>query len=109
MLIYDFRTIGNNLLAIRKKIGLTQTEVAEKAGLSDRTYADIERGEVNMIIGTFLSICNALNITPDDVLTQKEYSSQEEKEEIIKLLEHCSAKEKETALHLLSVYLHSLN
>ena len=52
MLIFDTRKIGNNLLSVRKKAGLTQAEVAEAAGLSDRTYADIERGSVNMKIET---------------------------------------------------------
>ena len=39
MLIQDFRMIGNRLLAIRKRAGLTQAEVAELAGLADRTNA----------------------------------------------------------------------
>ena len=43
MLIHNTRDIGGKLLSIRKKAGLTQSELAEKAGLSDRTYADIER------------------------------------------------------------------
>ena len=42
MLIHDFQAIGNKLLTIRKKVGLTQAEVAEAAGLADRTYADID-------------------------------------------------------------------
>ena len=61
MLVFDFGTIGNKLLSIRKKAGLTQSEVAEKANLSDRTYADIERGTVNMRIETILKICEALH------------------------------------------------
>ena len=56
MLIYDFRAIGNRLLAIRRRQGLTQAEVAEAAGLADRTYADIERGTVNMRLETILRI-----------------------------------------------------
>lgn len=36
MLISDLRVIGNNLLAVRKKLGMTQMEVAEAAGLADR-------------------------------------------------------------------------
>lgn len=64
MLIFDMRAIGNKLLAIRKKTGLTQAEVAEAAGLSDRTYADIERDSVNMRTETNLKICEALHITP---------------------------------------------
>ena len=53
MLISDLRVIGNNLLAVRKKLGMTQMEVAEAAGLADRTYADIERGSVNMRLEPF--------------------------------------------------------
>ena len=72
MLIYDFSDIGNKLLAIRKRAGLTQVEVAEAAGLSNRTYADIERGTVNMRIETILRICDALHITPDEILTKED-------------------------------------
>ena len=60
MLIYDFKKIGNRLLKIRKKQGFTQSEVAESAGMSDRTYADIERSNVNMRVETLLQICNAV-------------------------------------------------
>ena len=42
MLVLDIREIGNKLLAIRKRMGMTQVEVAEAAGLSSRTYADID-------------------------------------------------------------------
>ena len=36
MLLLDTREIGNKLLAIRKKYGMTQNEVAEASGLSNR-------------------------------------------------------------------------
>ncbi len=109
MLIMDFHMIGNKLLAIRKKNGFTQAEIAEAAGLSDRTYADIERGTVNMRIETLLKICNALHITPDDVLTEENISLAVQQADLIYQLELCSHKERETALRLLSVYLHSLH
>lgn len=108
MLIFDFKAIGNKLLAIRKKTGMTQSEVAEAAGLSDRTYADIERGTVNMRIETILRICKALQITPDDILTEENYTLSEQQTALIEQLNSCSPREKETALLLLSVYLHSL-
>lgn len=56
MLVFDFRKIGGKLLAVRKRLGLTQMEVAEAAGMSDRAYADIERGLVNMRVETVLRI-----------------------------------------------------
>ena len=74
MLIFNLHTIGNKLLTIRKRMGMTQSEVAEAAGLSDRTYADIERGTVNMRTETILRICNVLHITPDEILTEENTS-----------------------------------
>lgn len=107
MLIYNFHAIGNRLLSVRKRIGMTQAEVAEAAGLADRTYADIERGTVNMRMETLLRICNVLHITPDDILTEKEQPSNATEEEIIALLKASSPHEKETALKILKVYLQS--
>ncbi len=109
MLIFDFRAIGNKLLAIRKKAGLTQSEVAEAANLSDRTYADIERGTVNMRIETVLKICEALHITPDAVLTEDNPNLSAKQAGLIEELDKCTLQQKETALELLGVYLRSLS
>ena len=109
MLIFDLHTIGNKLLTIRKRMGMTQAEVAEAAGLSDRTYADIERGTVNMRTETILRICNVLHITPDEVLTEENASLSSRQAELWERLNACNPKDKETALQLLSVYLKSLD
>lgn len=108
MLIFDKIAIGNKLLAIRKRTGMTQAEVAEAAGLSDRTYADIERGTVNMRVETLLHICESLHISPDEILTEENTSLQQKREEVLAKLETRSPSERETALELLSVYLQSL-
>ena len=109
MLIFDLRTIGNKLLTVRKRMGMTQAEVAEAAGLSDRTYADIERGSVNMRTETILRICNVLHITSDEVLTEERISLTAQQTELWERLNSCSPKDKETALQLLSVFLKSLD
>lgn len=109
MLIFDLNAIGNKLLAIRKRSGLTQAEVAEAAGLSDRTYADIERGSVNMRTETMLRICNVLHITPDEVLTEESNSITHKQAELWERLNACNPKDKETAMQLLSVYLRSVS
>ena len=59
-------------------------------------------------IETILRICKALNITPDDILTEENLSLTEEQSELFEQLNACTPKEKETALRLLSVYLQSL-
>lgn len=109
MLVFDLHQIGNKLLAVRKRMGLTQAEVAEAAGLSDRTYADIERGTVNMRTETILRICSVLHITPDEVLTNNKTSLYAHQAELLERLNACNPKDRETALQLLSVYLKSLD
>lgn len=108
MLVFDFHIIGNKLLSIRKRLGLTQADVAEAAGLSDRTYADIERGTVNMRIETILRICSVLHITPDEILTVDNTSAVMKQTELIERLNACNPKDRETALQLLETYLKSL-
>ena len=108
MLIYNFTTIGNKLYALRKRMGMTQAEVAEAAGVADRTYADIERGTVNMRVETALKICETLHITPDEILTEDSPSITSRQDELWQRLNACSPKDKETVLSLLAVYLQSL-
>lgn len=107
MLVYNLHNIGNNLYNIRKSKGLTQIEVAEKAMLSDRTYADIERGSVTMRVDSLLKICEALHITPNDILVSGNTINITE-QNITEAIKDCSDNEKETALKLLSVYIDSL-
>ena len=91
----------------RKKTGMTQNEVADAAGLSDRTYADIERGTVNMRVETLLRICNVLHITPDDVLTDENISLEIQKNELLEQLSTCSPQDQKFALQILSLYIQS--
>ena len=108
MLIFDLNRIGNQLYTIRKSAGLTQAYVAEAAGLSDRTYADIERGSVNMRTESVLRICKALQITPNDIFTVTT-SDELHAQDVFARLAKCKTKEQQTALRLLSVYLDSLS
>lgn len=108
MLIYDFRKIGNRMLMIRKRLGLTQSELAEIAGVSDRTYADIERGTVNMRVETALRICEVLHVTPNEIFTEEETPLDIKQEELLEKLNSCTPQQKETALKILSAYLDSL-
>lgn len=109
MLVYNLNTIGNRLYALRKRMGMTQAELAEAAGLSDRTYADIERGSVNMRLETLLRICDALYITPDRILTKDCASHENCHALMIQRLNDCNPKDKATAFRLLEVFFDSLS
>jgi len=108
MLIFDLKVIGEKFYQIRTQKLMSRLDVAEAAGLSDRTYADIERGAVNMRLETILRICQALHITPDDVLTEEAPSRQHRQGELWARLSSCSPQHQDTAMELLSVYLDSL-
>ena len=108
MFIGDTRQLGLRLLAARKRMGLTQAAAAEAAGLSDRAYADIERGTANMRVETLLRICGALHLTPDELLVTDDGPADIQEETILRRLSECSPGEKKTALTLVQVYLDSL-
>lgn len=46
------KTLATTLRQTRKKKGLTQKQVAEKCGISDRSIRDAEHGTVNLKIDT---------------------------------------------------------
>ena len=108
MFVYNLTKIGDKLYNIRKKAGLTQMEVAIAADLSERTYADIERGSANMRVITLMRICEALHITPNEILTDQEPAAPVEKEAVLHRLDTRPLQEQMTALRLLDVYLQSL-
>ena len=57
---------------------------------------------------TTLRICQALRITPDEILTTENTSLVSRREELLERLDKCLPREKETALALLETYLCSL-
>lgn len=109
MLLFDKQAIGNKLFSARKRLGMTQLELAVAADLSERGYADIERGETNMRVGTLLKLCQTLHVTPDEILTDAADEHAPTMNDMMERLASCPSKDRETALKLLEVYLQSLN
>ena len=63
------KTIGERLREARDKKGLTQAEVAKKAGMGTNRYAIIERGEAeNVTINKLENIVEALGVKSSDIL-----------------------------------------
>ncbi len=58
----EIKIICDQIKDSRKKIGLTQTDLAEKAGLSQQTISFVEQGYVNISIRTLKKIAGALNL-----------------------------------------------
>jgi transcriptional regulator with XRE-family HTH domain len=107
-LVFDKAEIGNRLLQVRKQAGYTQAEVADKSNISERAYADIERGTKNMRIETLCKICETLKITPDYLLVENyEENLSKTQEEMMLRLNDCTPKEKDLLLKIMAVYLDS--
>jgi len=52
----------------RKSMKLTQAEVAQKAGISENHYAQIERAEKNPSTSNFSNIVKAIGISSAEIL-----------------------------------------
>ncbi|MCL5675757.1 MAG: helix-turn-helix transcriptional regulator [Patescibacteria group bacterium] len=61
--------IAKRIKEIRIKKGLTQSEVAKKAGLDGNSYAKIERGLTKPLGVTLVKICKALGVKSSEILS----------------------------------------
>jgi len=60
--------VASNLRRLRKKLGISQEDLAEKCGLH-RTYVGaIERSERNITLQTLEKLAESLGVSPQDLL-----------------------------------------
>lgn len=75
--------IGNTIIKNRKLKKITQTELADILGVSNRTVINWETGKCLPDYSLLLPLCNALDITINELLTEKKESNSKTTEEII--------------------------
>lgn len=61
-------TIGKRVSRIRKTLGLTQEEIAEKIGITQSLYSAYERGRLKLSAEMAAQIAHALGVTSDEIL-----------------------------------------
>ncbi|MGN1210969.1 MAG: helix-turn-helix transcriptional regulator [Candidatus Cryptobacteroides sp.] len=64
----DNNSIKENISRRRKELGLSQSDVAEKIGLSRNSYRNIEKGTTRLISDVATLIADALDTTLEDLL-----------------------------------------
>lgn len=64
----DLIKIGRYIAGKRKEIGLTQKQIAEKLGKSDKSVSKWERGICLPDVSVYLELCDILNITINEFL-----------------------------------------
>ena len=64
------KTIGTNVRNYRKRMGISQEELGDLAGM-DRTYVgSVERGERNISALNIEKLAKALKVRPENLLTK---------------------------------------
>ena len=64
--------IGQAVRSRRKNAGMTQADLASKAGIVQSFVGQIERAERNMTVGVLADVAEALNVEPADLLRDVE-------------------------------------
>lgn len=64
----NYTLVGIRLRAVRLKREYTQEYVAERAGISAQHCSGIECGNAKVSLPALIRLCNALDVTPDEIL-----------------------------------------
>jgi transcriptional regulator with XRE-family HTH domain len=63
-----FKDLGARLARARKAGGLTQTELAERLGIAQQTFAHYEVGRLRVSVALLLEMAHELRFSLDDML-----------------------------------------
>ena len=64
----DYAAMGGRIRYARLAAGLSQSELAERCGLSVSFLGHIERGSRKMSLETLVAVCEALTLSADSLL-----------------------------------------
>ena len=96
--------LGKRVRELRKKRGLTQEQLAEKANVDVKFLGNIERGTENPTVGTLQKLAGALAVKAHQILSF-EHEIQGERllrRRITQILDKCDEKELHTIFKLVS-------
>lgn len=91
----DYALLGQRIASLRTKKGLTQEKLSEMAGITNNYLSNIERSRSIPSLETLMSLCAALDVTPNHILigtddTMPEYLLND----ITSLLSECTPRER---------------
>lgn len=70
----EFRYVAANVAMLRRQLGLTQEQLAERVGIDITALSRIERGTVNFTFRTFLDLAKALRVAPATLLKHTKFA-----------------------------------
>ena len=102
------RFFGANIRKLRKRRGLTQEQLAERSGLSERYVSEVERGVANPRLMSLKELASGLGVAIPDlfVFDKSPLTASEIKERLIEALSQTDEKSLE---HIYNNILFALN
>lgn len=64
----QYTEMGKRIAARRKSLGITQSKLAEILDISNNHLSSIENGKQSPSFDKFIKLCEALEITPNDLI-----------------------------------------
>ena len=91
--------IAENIRKERRRLGITQAELAERADVSLDTIKSVENGRRAMSLDTYLNIVHALESSPTVLMSQQH--PEKHIERFAFMMNRCDEREIEFALHMI--------
>ena len=70
LIVPSRRAFAERIKSLRRTAGLTQTELAKRAGIDRSYYAEVEAGLHSVSIDRIFAIADALDASPRDLFTE---------------------------------------
>ena len=90
----DYAAIGGRIRIERKKLGMSQADLAEKVDISTTHMSHIETGSTKLSLTTFVRLTETLNVLADTLLfPATAHDSRNITAKVMQNLDLCDAKE----------------
>ena len=97
----DYSAIGKHIRAERKRLGLSQEELAEMVNISAVHMSHIETGNTKLSLPVLVDLANALQVRADDLLFDSSRDSvSATADELQQLLNSCDAQQAKAILDI---------
>lgn len=105
-MVVDYSLIGKRLAEIRKGQKITQEKLAERTNLANNYISNIENSRSIPSLETLVKLCDALGVTPNDILLGASLNSnQYMNNELQEKIGQCTPKEKRLISGFISLLL----
>lgn len=84
------KNLGESIFRNRKLMKMTQSELAEKAGVTEQTIRKIEHGEGNPQLDVLCSLLTTLGIDPKEILYPRHNMDDPARKQLEVLLANCN-------------------